>query len=70
MKGKRRCGEKREKMLIFECDVDRVELYIFFVQFCFRLSAIQSKVSKRVIPTQGYAYRRGYLLGKISVLLC
>lgn len=70
MKGKRRRGEKREKMQIFECDVVRVGLYIFFVQFCFCLSAIQNKVSKRVIPTRGYAYHRGYLLGKISVLLC
>lgn len=50
MKGKRRCGEKREKMQIFECDVVRVGLYIFFVQFCFRLSAYKAKFLKESFP--------------------
>ncbi len=56
---------KREKMLICECDVLTAGLYSLF----FVLSPYKTK-RLRVIPTRGDAYRRGYLLGKISVLLC
>lgn len=58
------CVEKG-KMLIFECDVLTAGLYslVFVLLLC--------KAERlRVIPTRGDAYRRGYLLGKISDLLC